>query len=48
MDGIFDLLSVPKYTLISAVQTLHSHKLLPIEDKDLTGVGLLIVLKLCH
>lgn len=45
---VLDLLPVPKYTLISAVQTLYSHKLLPIEDKDLIGVGLLIVLKLCH
>jgi len=38
---------VPKYTHISC-SNIYSHKLLPIEDKDLIGVGLLIVLKLCH
>lgn len=48
MDVIFNMVYVPKYTIISAVQTLHSRKLLPIEDKDLIGVVLLLVLKLCH
>lgn len=42
---MFDLSYVPKYTRISAVQILHSHKLLPFVDKDLIGVGQVIVLK---
>lgn len=48
MDGIFNVVYVPKYAIVSAVQTPHSRKLLPIEDKDLIGVVLLLVLKLCY
>lgn len=47
MDGKFDLVLVPKYTHISAVQT-STQIVVHREDKDLIGVGQLIVLKLCH